>query len=57
MMEMSCSGKIKEALYNCAETLIRCNDVDEKLALAQAIETLSRSLSILEEIKGKEDEE
>lgn len=56
-MEKSCSKKIKEALYDCAEILICRSDADEKFTLAQTIGTLAESLSILQSIKEKEDDE
>ena len=56
-MEKSCSEKIKETLYDCAAILMCRSDVDEKYTLAQTIGTLSESLRILNNIKGKEDDE
>lgn len=53
----NCSEKIKESLYDCAAILISRSDVDEKYTLAQTIGTLSESLRILNDIKGKEGDE
>lgn len=53
--DISC--EIKESLCDCAERIILCNSPQNTLFLAQTIESLSRSLSIIEEIKRRKGEE
>lgn len=48
--ELYCSEGIAKALYDCATTIPIARP-DNKLILAQTVETLSRSLEILYRIK------
>ena len=50
MAEISCAEKVMKALCDCADNML-FETAQNRLALAQSIETLSRSLEILEGIK------
>lgn len=51
MDEISCTQKTIAALHDCSDRMLFDCKAQDKLILAQAIETLSRSLEILERIK------
>lgn len=55
MAEISCAEKIMKALCDCADKMLFDCKAQDKLILAQSIETLSRSLEILKGTEKNED--
>ena len=51
MADKDISYAIKESLCDCAERIMLCDSPQNRLFLAQSVETLSRSLEILNHIK------
>lgn len=55
MAEISCAEKVMKALCDCADRMLFEERAKEKLILSQTIETLSRSLEILQGTKEEGD--
>lgn len=53
MADKDISYEIKESLCDCAERIILCDKAQDRLALAQTVESLSRSLNTIEEINRR----
>ena len=51
MADKDISYEIKKSLCDCAERIILCDNAQNRLFLAQTVESLSRSLEILNHIK------